>query len=204
MGASFEINLKPSKMRTASQFNQSDTLKTDGSNFPWLVKKFKENHEQEYQRWIEHLQTCLPDLVDINLTERPDDRHCYANFIYKNGNEVPSWLTSDGTLRLVALTLIAYMPWSKGTYFVEEPENGIHPQTIETVMQALSHAYDPQILVTSHSQMVLSMTELKDVLCFSKDDSGGVSIIRGDQHPRLTNWKHETSLGVLFAAGVLG
>jgi hypothetical protein len=29
---------------------------------------------------------------------------------YKNGIEVPSWALSDGTLRLLALTLLAYVP----------------------------------------------------------------------------------------------
>ena len=41
---------------------------------------------------------------------RPEDRHRYVMIRYKNGIEVPSWALSDGTLRLLALTLLAYVP----------------------------------------------------------------------------------------------
>lgn len=56
---------------------------------------------------------------------------------YINGLEIPLWLVSDGTLRMLALSLLAYLPDLTGIYLVEEPENGIHPQAVETVWQSL-------------------------------------------------------------------
>jgi len=46
---------------------------------------------------------------------------------FENGLSAPSWVVSDGTLRLLALTLLAYAPDVHGIYLIEEPENGIHP-----------------------------------------------------------------------------
>ena len=52
--------------------------------------------------------------------------------------------------------------------------------------------------------MILSIADIKTVLCFKKTESGATDIVTGDAHPALRNWKGEVNLGVLFAAGVLG
>ena len=80
-----------------------------------------------FQRWIEHLQTALPDIESVETVELPDLRNRYLKLIYQGGLEVPSWTASDGTLRMLALTLPAFLPDFRGIYLVEEPENGIHP-----------------------------------------------------------------------------
>jgi predicted ATPase len=123
---------------------------------------------------------------------------------YRGGLEVPSWMASDGTLRLLALTLPAYLPDFKGVYLIEEPENGIHPRAVETLFQSLSSVYEAQILLATHSPVILSVAQADKVLCFAKTEEGATSIVRGSQHPALRNWKGQTNLGTLFAAGVLG
>jgi len=117
---------------------------------------------------------------------------------------VPSWMASDGTLRLLALTIPAYIPDFKGICLIEEPENGIHPKAVETVFQSLSSVYDAQVLLATHSPVILSVAEADKVLCFKKTDSGATDIVRGSEHPALRNWRGGINLGDLFAAGVLG
>ncbi|SDI45018.1 AAA domain-containing protein, putative AbiEii toxin, Type IV TA system [Sinosporangium album] len=85
----------------------------------------------------------------------------------------------------------------------EEPENGIHPRAIETVMRSLSTLYDSQVWVSTHSPIVLANTELSEVLAARLNPDGSVAVIRGDQHPRLVDWRGGLDLGSLFAAGVL-
>ncbi|GAB4143675.1 MAG: ATP-binding protein [Planctomycetaceae bacterium] len=191
-------------MRKASPPGQSFRFKTDGSNLPWVVEDFKKKNSEAYQDWINHLQMALPDLVGVRTVERNDDKHRYMVLKYSGGFETPSWTASDGTLRLLALTLPAYLPNLDGIYLIEEPENGIHPKAVETLYQSISNVYDAQMLLATHSPVILSLTEPSDVLCFAKDESGATDIISGDQHPQLTNWQHDVSLGDLFAAGVLG
>ena len=123
---------------------------------------------------------------------------------YEGGLEIPSLMASDGTLRLMALTLPAYLDDFNGIYLIEEPENGIHPRAMESMFQSLSSVYGAQILMATHSPVVLSIAEAKDVLCFAKTPSGSTDIVNGIDHPRLKEWKQETNLGELFAAGVLG
>lgn len=198
------LMLNSALMRKPSPPGKSQRFLPDGSNLPWVVKTLKKNHADRFQDWLEHIQISLNDIADIKTVDRPEDRHCYLVIKYKDGLNVPSWTVSDGTLRLLALTLPAYLPNLEGVYLIEEPENGIHPRAVETAFQSLSSVYDAQILLATHSPIVLSVCEPQQVLCFSKTKSGATDIVRGSEHPALRDWKRETTLGTLFASGVLG
>ncbi len=102
------------------------------------------------------------------------------------------------------LTLLAYIAKPPRFLVTEEPENGIHPKAIEAVLQGLSSIYDSQVIVSSHSPVVLARTELAQILAARIRDDGACEVIPGPQHPRLADWKGEVSLSTLFAAGVLG
>ncbi len=191
------------KIREASKPGQGKQFKPDGSNLPWVIDDFKKQYPNKFERWIKHIRTALPDVADIKIVELPDNKFKYLKIIYDSGFEAPSWVVSDGTLQLLALTIIAYLPDFKGIYLIEEPENGIHPKAIETVFQSLSSVYDAQILVASHSSILLGVTELSSVLCFGKTTDGIASIVKGNEHPMLKQWKGETNLSILFAGGIL-
>lgn len=191
-------------LRKASPPGQARRFKPDGSNLPWVVADLEDKSPERLQEWVAHLRTALPELEGIRTVERGDDRHRYLMLRYQGGLEVPSWMASDGTLRLLALTLPAYLPDFHGTYLIEEPENGIHPRAVETMFQSLSSVYDAQILLATHSPVILSIVDVKDVLCFTKTSEGATAIVPGNEHPALKDWKGETNLGTLFAAGVLG
>ena len=177
---------------------------SDGSNLPWVVDRLRQENPKRYRAWIVHLRTALPDLLDIATAVRENDRHCYMIYEYEGGLKVPSWLVSDGTLRLTALTLPAYLADLQGIYLIEEPENGIHPKAVATAYDSLSSVYEAQVLLATHSPVVLSKADLDDVLCFAKNDDGSTDIVLGSEHPLLQKWQGTTDLGTLLASGVLG
>jgi len=190
-------------IRNASPPGQGKKFKTDGSNIPWVIEELRK-YPDRFEKWISHLKTALPDIESIDTKEREDDKHRYLRIHYHNNITVPSWLVSDGTLRMLALTLPAYLQDFTGVYLIEEPENGIHPMAIEPVFQSLSSVYNAQILMASHSPVFLSLVKLKDILCFAKTDEGITAIVNGANHPRLKDWQGEVNLSVLFAGGILG
>ena len=190
-------------MRQPSPPGLGRRFQTDGSNLPWIVAELRQDRKR-FRAWLEHVRTALEDIKDVDAVERPEDKHKYLIIEYMNGAKVPSWLASDGTLRLLTLTIPAYLPDIEGTFLIEEPENGIHPRAIETVLQSLSSIYRSQVLLATHSPVALNMLEPRDVLCFAKDANGATDIVSGDRHPALQEWKKgEPDLGVLFASGIL-
>jgi predicted ATPase len=198
------IVLNSWRIRQPSPPGQGRGFRPDGSNLPWVVAELEKTNPAKVREWVAHVRTALPDLEDIRTVERAEDRHRYLVLVYRGGLEVPSWMASDGTLRLLALTLPAYLEDFRGIYLIEEPENGIHPRAVETMHQSLSSVYDAQILMATHSPVILSVVKPEDVLCFAKTAEGATDIVTGDRHPRLRDWQGEENLGVLFAGGVLG
>jgi predicted ATPase len=195
--------LNSSAIRLPSPPGKGRRFQTDGSNLSWVISDLRENRKQ-FNSWLAHVRTALIDLEDIDTIERPEDMHRYVVLKYRNGADVPSWLASDGTLRLLALTIPAYLPNLEGTFLIEEPENGIHPRAIETVIQSLSSIYNGQVLIATHSIIALNMLDTHQILCFAKDENGATDIVSGDLHPALRDWKKgEPDLGVIFASGIL-
>ncbi|MBM4048627.1 MAG: ATP-binding protein [Planctomycetes bacterium] len=191
-------------IRKASPPGQVRGFKPDGSNLPWVIAGLQSKSPDRFREWLRHIQTALADFVDVKVIEREDDKHRYLKLCYAGGLEVPSWMASDGTLRLLALTLPAYLPDFTGVYLIEEPENGIHPGAMETVFQSLSSVYDAQMLLASHSPVILSLAQPDKVLCFKKTESGATDIVLGSEHPALRDWRGQPNLSILFASGVLG
>lgn len=203
-----------SAMRLASPPGQPKTISADGRNTPWLALELKRHdapagapadyRSERYGDWLAHVQTALPQVEDIDVREREDDHHSYFVVRYRGGFEVPSSGLSDGTLRILTLTLLPYLSKQPAILVTEEPENGIHPRAIEAVLQSLSSMYDSQVWVSSHSPVVLARAKLDQLLCARISSEGGVEMVPGTEHPRLQEWRGGIDLGSLFAAGVLG
>jgi hypothetical protein len=169
-----------------------------------VVDGLAKRSPERFNEWIGHLKGPLSDLKTIRTIERPEDRKRYLLVCHENGLEVPSWMVSDGTLRLLALTLPAYLPDLSGVFLIEEPENGIHPRAVESMFQSLSSTYGAQVLLATHSPVILSVAEASQVLCFSRTGDGATDVVLGSEHPALRDWRGEENMGVLFAGGVLG
>jgi predicted ATPase len=192
-----------SKLRSPSQPGlKRKPLLTSGENLPWLALRLQEEAPDRFAAWVAHVRTALPQITGISVREREDDHHAYFRVLYEAGFEVTSSGLSEGTLRILALTLIPYIDDAPRLLVVEEPENSIHPQAIDTVMQSLRSLYDRQVWVSTHSPVVLATTKLSELLITRLARSGAASVIPGEQHPRLASWKGAIDLGSLFATGV--
>jgi len=180
-------------------------LEESGQNIPWLARDLQINDPERFDSWVDHVRTALPQVVSIRAVEREEDHYAYFSVEYSGGYRVTSSSLSDGTLRILALTLLPYLHEKAlpKLLVTEEPENGIHPRAIETVVHSLSGIYDSQVWVSTHSPIVLANTELSDILAARLNPDGSVVVIPGDQHPRLVEWQGGIDLGSLFAAGVL-
>ncbi len=200
----YVLSLNADAMRLPCPAGSTSELLPDGSNLPWVVHALETSAPERLEDWVAHLQTALADIHSIRTRERPEDRARYLEVTYHNGLAAPSWLLSDGTLRMIALTLLAYTASPPPILLIEEPENGIHPKAIETVLQSLQSVYDSQVFCATHSPLVLSLLEAKQLLCFGKTAQGAIDIVRGQDHPELRDWKTGLHLGDLLALGVLG
>ena len=197
----YHLALKSESMRQASAPLKRDGFAPDGSNLPHLVAALPDSFTGK-KAWIDHIRTVLP-IKDIQVVTLPENNSKYLVVIDQSDARIPAWHLSDGTLRLLALTLLPYIPQSSSIFFIEEPENGIHPQAVEAVFQSLSSVYDGQVMVATHSPVMVGLCEPHQLLCFSKTEEGETDVVTGDKHPKLMDWKQGLPLARIYAAGIL-
>jgi len=206
------IQLNSPAMRLPCPATRSTELDLDGTNLARVVGRllganggmgpFWAKSGTPVARWTEHLRYALPDLKAIGWARRQADNAEYLLLRYESGLEAPSWVLSDGTLRMLALTIPAFLPAEAAVYMVEEPENGVHPKALEIILRSLSAIPGAQMILATHSPFVVQQCGIEPLLCFRRDEFGA-HVTPGKSHPMLKNWDGSPDLGIVFAAGVL-
>src|SRR5581483_6181477 len=200
-------------LRTPQPRIQQPAVVRDAATLAWLAeqlekpteaekasKRQKHSRSRAFEHWERVARLALPGLVRIELVVRKDDKQAYLRLHYRNGAEVPASGLSDGTLTILALTILSFLPVTPAFLTYEEPENGVHPKGIEILLEALQTVHHSQVFVSSHSPLVLAKCQPIQIICLSLDKEGAATAVRGDQHPALVEWKESINLGTLFAS----
>src|SRR5205085_3409785 len=121
----------------------------------------------------------VPDLINIEL-KKDEVRNEYTIWAtYQDGSSLSSRVLSDGTLRLLAIVTLKNDLQFHGVLCFEEPENGVHSSyliDIAHLFKKLATDFvDPQqvneplkqILVTTHSPIFISQSDVIDALLFT-------------------------------------
>lgn len=201
------LELDAAALRSPSPAGSPTQLAVDGGNLPHVVHELRRRDPALFRDWVEHLRTGVESLRDVDVWERPEDRHLVLRATFDGTREapVPSWLLSDGTLRLMALTLVNYaaIAGQSTLVMIEEPENGLHPLAIQAAYDALANPPDGvQVLCATHSPIFIAHARLADALVFRRMADGTASIRRGPEVPELSSWQGG-DLADLFVTGVL-
>lgn len=189
-------------LRKASAPGLPRKLMGSGENLPWMALRLQKANSMRFNAWVAHVRTALPQIAGISLHEREEDHHAYFRVQYEGGFEVTSSGLSEGTLRILALTLLAYLDEVPGLLVIEEPENSIHPQAIDAILQSLRSLYEHQVFISTHSPVVLAGAQISELVITRLERSGAATVVCGADHPRLAAWKGAIDLGSLFATGV--
>ncbi len=195
------------RLREPALARSTVRLMPDGSNLARAALTLRERDSVLFEQWVSHVRGAVDGLESIECWERPEDKKLVlmAGFGGSHAELVPSWLLSDGTLRLLALSLLSYgATGPAGVALVEEPENGLHPLAMQAVYGALSQpAEGSQVLVATHSPVFLSHVSLGQALVFRRQPDGSALVRRGSEVPELQRWKSNASIADVFATGVL-
>lgn len=127
----------------------------------------------------------LGPIDNLNLTQIPQLRPAEGKGLYfqlANGERIPASQTSDGVLLVLAYLTILHLPEKPRLLLIEEPENGIHPQRLQQVIEILKDLikdqFHTQLVLTTHSPYVVSLFDPQEVTLCTKDDEGAVQTRR--------------------------
>jgi len=202
------LQLDATQMRGVSPPGSESRIAVDGSNLPHVIRAFKLRDPVLFDQWVRHIALAVEGLESVDVWERPEDRSLVlrVRFAGEHQEPVPAWMLSDGTLRLMALTLVSYAATEadQETYLIEEPENGLHPLAIQVVHETLSKPpAGSQVLCATHSPIFLAQTDLEHALVFRRAPQGYASVRRASEIPELKEWAGRVNLADLFVTGVL-
>lgn len=201
------VELDSHKLRMPSPPRSPLRLLRDGANLAAAARELFHRDEVAYRQWVRHVADAVGGLANIDTWERPEDKVVVLRAVFDGAHDapVPSWLLSDGTLRLMALSLLCFAeePDVPGLYLIEEPENGLHPLAIQSVFDSLSQLRTTQVFVATHSPVFLAHTTLEQALVFRRTPTGAAQVTRGAEVAELHDWKGRVQLCDVFASGVL-
>lgn len=202
------FELQAALLRAPAPPRQPARILFDGSHLPYVIRDLQQRDRVLFDEWVAQLRTGVDGLHAVEVWERPEDKHLVlrASFAHEPARFVPSWLLSDGTLRLMALTLVSYAARTtdRSMVLIEEPENGLHPLAIQTAFDALSHPPSgTQVFVATHSPVFLANADLGQTLVFRRQADGSAMVRHGIEVPELASWRGG-NLTNLFVTGVLG
>ena len=171
--------LEPSAMRAPSFYQDQRTIDARGANLPGAIYRLMKAAKAPERLSVE-LANRLSELIeDVDEVQVRDDPKTETLTLEVRGRDRifhPARSLSDGTLRFLVLATLALDPEVNGIICLEEPENGIHPERVPTIVRLLKDiAVDPafaigsdnplrQVMVNTHSPNVVRSLQRDDLV----------------------------------------
>lgn len=166
------LQLNPEVLRAPSSMVSPQNLGPDGSFLPSTLARLQAKNRLEYIS--ADLNYLVPEIDKVEVEPDKAQNRYLIHATTRDGRTFSSRVLSDGTLRLLALITLNHDPRHHGLLCFEEPENGVHPQRLKSMVDgvlrplATDFANDPsdiplrQLLVNTHSPVLAQALVTED------------------------------------------
>ena len=157
------LELSPAQMREPS-FPGANILGDSGENLPTVLEEICADPERReiLTSWVHELTPM--DIKDFEFPRDPSDR-VHLMLCEANGRKVSAYSASDGTLRFLAMLAALLSENSKGLYFFEEIETGIHPARQWLLLELIEKQ------AAKNNIQIMTTTHAPDLLTFANDST---------------------------------
>jgi predicted ATPase len=117
---------------------------------------------------------------------------------------LPTWLMSQGTLRILCLLAVFRHPTPPSVVFIEEIENGLDPRTIHLLVDEIRSFLigGGQVVMTTHSPYLLDLLDLSQIIVVERAANGEPEFKRQSKQ-KLKTWAEKFAPGRLYTMGSL-
>lgn len=157
--------------RSGSPFIFSPDLMPNGSNLSYVLGNILKNDviKDEFVEWLSIL---IPEFKDIEVRSSNVSQFNEL-FIYEKGSSqpFPHNLLSDGTKNILGLLCAVYQSNQPQFLCIEEPENGLHPQAIQSLIDFFREKCEKEghfIWLNTHSQSLVRCLEIEEIILVNK------------------------------------
>jgi len=205
-----KYHLNPDHLRSNSGLSVNPVLAPTGSNLVAVLDYIVAYPGRGPILAVEKaLRESVPSIDGIYLpvTSSQPAQKALEYSLAGNGQAlttIPAALASEGVLLLTAFLALAYSNTPE-ILLVEEPENGLHPSRLKQVVELLrdmSSGKDGnkarQIIVTTHSPILLNYVDPDEVRIFRRDKERGTVVLPMSKAPNLDKLRKDYGTGELW------
>lgn len=165
-------------VRQPSEGNSNMKLLHSGENLAQLLSNLNNRHSFDYERICNSLKDINPHFTGFGYNIF-GSRLYLSLREYNISHAIDALHISDGTLRYLLLLSIFHNPERGILVGIDEPESCLHPDMIRSVARMMKYAAKTsQIIVATHSPLLLNSFELDDLLVFEKNENNETIIKR--------------------------
>lgn len=173
----------------------------DGSNLGLILKRLQA-HAPTRKRVEALLKRFYEpaDAVDVQI-----EGGTAQIYLSEAGWTTPAARLSDGTMRWLALLAILLDPSPPEVVCLDEPELGLHPDSVTALADLLFEASERmQVVVTTHSEVLIDALSDRPECVVVCEKQAGATTLRRLSKDDLGVWLEKYSLGELYSSGQLG
>lgn len=157
--------------RSASPYIFSSTLNSDASNLDQILGNIFEDENKRID-FIEWMSILIPEFKNIEV-RKSNTSGFYDYLIYERSSNkpFPKQLISDGTKNILSLLASVFQNDQPQFLCIEEPENGLHPQAIQTLIDFFREKCEQEghfIWLNTHSQSLVRCLEIEEIILVNK------------------------------------
>jgi len=167
------------KVRQPSEANSARRLLASGENLAYLYNDIHNNNSLIYDKIVRNLTDINPNYTNIGF-------NIFGNRLYLHLKErnlshtIDTAHISDGTLKFMLLMGIFHNPNRGNLASLDEPEAYLHPDMTRSLSKMIKAASkDTQLIIATHSPLLLNAFTLNDIIVFQKDSSNNTAVISG-------------------------
>jgi len=207
--------LIPPLMRNPSPTAAAIFLSEHGENLSQWLLNLQTRYSSSFARIQSVLQDALPQVSGLFTWPTQQSTVVLGTNEKHLTRPVTLAQMSAGELAFIAFLSLIFSPpeLTGGLYCVEDLENYLHPALIETLLEVLRQSQEEwerkhqaaQIVMTTHSPVVVDKTKLDEIIFVEKKDGATVCSRPSDRaHLRKLLEDEEIGLGDLVYSGALG
>jgi predicted ATPase len=150
-------------------------LNKNGSNLPPLIRWLCRKDKGALERIMATLTTISPSIKEVDSKPLKNIKEYVFFNEFFGGREIESWESSDGSLRALGILIALESQKENSVILIEEPEIGLHPWAIEYLIDHIRNLIEKkslQVIITTHSDMVLEQVNRDEVLICMRDNEG--------------------------------
>lgn len=160
------LQLNPEDLRQpTSKKSGEDTISFSGKYLAAALYRIKQNDPYCLVEISRKLSRFIPNYSEVDVVDDVENKQYIIYLKGEDGKDYSSRVLSEGTLRMLTLCILEQDDKHTGLLCFEEPENGIHPFRIKTMVELLkdlssdfTDAEMPlrQVIVNTHSPILVN------------------------------------------------